>query len=166
MNKLSIDRVVFIFTMICGIATCFIPNAAHAFDYSGSGYEGNEARQTGRVQVGTILGMREIRLNTSNGYNSAGAVIGGTLGAVAGSMMGHGNGRVAAGALAGILGGFGGDAVQKAVMTKTAVEYIVALPSGEQIAIVQESDNQSGYMNVGDRVRLVQMGGTTRIARI
>jgi outer membrane lipoprotein SlyB len=87
----------------------------------------------------------------------AGAVVGG----VAGSTVGSGKGRVLGTALGAVLGGLGGAAAEEGLTRQKGVEITVRLDSGRMLAITQAVDEE---FRVGDRVRVLSSGGTTRVS--
>jgi outer membrane lipoprotein SlyB len=58
------------------------------------------------------------------------------------------------------LGGLGGAAAEEAVTRQRGVEITVKLDSGRMIAITQAADEE---FKVGERVRVLSGGGTTRV---
>jgi outer membrane lipoprotein SlyB len=89
---------------------------------------------------------------------AAGAVVGG----VAGSTVGGGRGSVVGATVGAVLGGVGGAAAEEAITRKDGVEITVKLDSGRILAITQAADEE---FRVGDRVRVLTGGGTTRVTR-
>ena len=64
-------------------------------------------------------------------------------------------------AVGAVLGGLGGAAVEEGVTRNKGVEITVKLDSGRLIAITQSADET---FQVGDRVRVLSGGGTTRVS--
>jgi len=60
-----------------------------------------------------------------------------------------------------VLGGLGGAATEEAVTRQKGVEITVKLDSGRMLAITQAADEA---FQVGDRVRVLSDGGTTRVS--
>ena len=60
-----------------------------------------------------------------------------------------------------VAGGLAGSAAEEAVTRKDAFEITVKLDGGGLIAVVQEADEK---FNAGDRVRIVENGGTSRVS--
>ncbi|MBL8506337.1 MAG: glycine zipper 2TM domain-containing protein, partial [Methylobacillus glycogenes] len=86
----------------------------------------------------------------------AGAVVGG----IAGSSVGGGKGQAIATVLGALVGGLAGAAAEEGVTRKDGLEITVKLENGTMLAIVQEADVA---FSPGDKVRLVESGGTTRV---
>ena len=64
-------------------------------------------------------------------------------------------------ALGAVLGGLGGAAVEETATRNKGVEITVKLDSGRLIAVTQSADET---FRVGDRVRVLSGGGTTRVS--
>ena len=62
--------------------------------------------------------------------------------------------------LSGCPAGLGGAAVEEGVTRQKGVEITVKLDSGRMLAITQAADEE---FRVGDRVRVLSGGGTTRV---
>ena len=126
---------------------------------SGNVYRSGEAQNEQSVRFATVDSVREIMID--KGASGAGKLGGSALGALAaGSNIGRGNGSAAAAVLGAIAGGIIGDNVE-ANLTKTkGIEITVKLENGELRAIVQDADET---FKVGERVRLLSHGKTTRV---
>jgi outer membrane lipoprotein SlyB len=59
-----------------------------------------------------------------------------------------------------VVGGLAGAAAEEGLTRKDGLEITVKLDNGSMIAVVQEADEQ---FHPGERVRLVESGGTTRV---
>lgn len=125
----------------------------------GSGdYEREQARGVQEVQMGVVESVREVKLEgTKSGIGTgAGAVVGG----LAGSELGHGRGSVAGTILGAVAGGVAGSAIEEGTTKQKGIEVTVKLDGGRMIAVTQGADEQ---FKVGDRVRILSGGGTTRV---
>jgi len=147
-----------VFRLIIMIGLCLIL-AACASSNSGSVYSRDEARRVQTVKTGTVESLRTVKLEgTKSGVGTAaGAVVGG----VAGSTVGHGKGSVVAAVVGAVVGGIGGAAAEEGITRKDGIEITVKLDSGSLVAVVQEADEQ---FQPGERVRLLESGGTTRVS--
>ncbi|MFL9711300.1 glycine zipper 2TM domain-containing protein [Methylobacillus sp. Pita1] len=125
---------------------------------SGDVYSRDEARKTQTVRLGVVESVRNVRLEGTKTPigGGAGAVVGG----IAGSSVGGGRGQAIATVLGALVGGLAGAAAEEGVTRKDGLEITVKLESGNLIAVVQEADVQ---FNPGDKVRLVESGGVTRV---
>lgn len=125
---------------------------------SGDVYSRDEARKTQTVRLGVVESVRNVKLEGTKSPigGGAGAVVGG----IAGSSVGGGRGQAIATVLGALVGGLAGAAAEEGVTRKDGLEITVKLESGNLIAVVQEADVQ---FNPGDKVRLVESGGVTRV---
>ena len=126
----------------------------------GSGdYARTQTRGVQEVQMGTVESVREVRIEgTQSGVGSlAGAAVGG----VAGSTIGHGKGSVVGSILGAVAGGVGGAAAEEGTTRQKGLEITVKLDGGRMIAVTQGADEQ---FKVGERVRILSGGGTTRVS--
>lgn len=133
--------------------------AACASSNSGSVYSRDEARKTQTVRMGVVESVRQVRIEGTK--SPVGTVAGGAVGGIAGSSIGHGRGSAVGAVLGAVAGGLAGAAAEEGITRKDGLEITVKLDSGGLIAIVQEADEN---FNPGDRVRLVESGGTTRVS--
>jgi outer membrane lipoprotein SlyB len=147
-----------IFRLIALIGLCLILVAC-ASSNSGNVYRRDETRRVQTVKTGTVESLRTVKLEgTKSGVGTAaGAVVGG----VAGSTVGHGKGSVVAAVVGAVVGGIAGSAAEEGITRKDGIEITVKLDSGSLVAVVQEADEQ---FQPGERVRLLESGGTTRVS--
>lgn len=121
-------------------------------------YSRSQARTVQEVQMGVVESVREVLIEGTKTPVGAGA--GAVVGGVAGSTVGSGRGSVIGTTVGAVLGGLGGAAAEEAVTRQKGVEITVKLDSGRMLAITQAADEQ---FRVGDRVRVLSGGGTTRV---
>lgn len=134
--------------------------AGCASSNSGSVYSRDEARKTQTVRMGVVESVRTVRLEGTK--SPVGTVAGGAVGGIAGSSIGGGGRTSAVGAVLGaVVGGLAGSAAEEGLTRKDGLEITVKLDSGTMLAVVQEADVQFAP---GDRVRLLESGGTTRVS--
>jgi outer membrane lipoprotein SlyB len=124
----------------------------------GKDYSRDQARIAQEVQMGVVESVREVNIEGTKTPVGAGA--GAVVGGVAGSTMGGGRGSIITTTVGALLGGVGGAAVEEAVTRQAGLEITVKLDSGRMIAITQAADEE---FRVGDRVRVLSGGGTTRV---
>lgn len=126
---------------------------------SGAVYSREEARSTATVKMGTIESVRSVKIEGTK--SGVGAVTGAVVGGVAGSAIGHGKGSVVAAVVGAVAGGLGGAWAEEKVTNDNGLELTVRLDNGGLLAIVQSADVQ---FYAGDRVRLLEQGGVTRVS--
>jgi len=125
---------------------------------SGSVYKRDETRQAQVVKTGVVESVRQVQIEGTEG--TVGAVAGGVVGGVAGNAVGGGKGRNLATVIGAVAGVLAGKMAEEEFTKKDGLEITVQLDNGSLIAIVQEADEQ---FHAGDRVRLLESGGTTRV---
>lgn len=125
----------------------------------GKDYSRTQSRTVQEVQMGIVESVREVNIEGTKTPVGAGA--GAVVGGVAGSTVGSGKGRVVGATVGAVLGGLGGAAAEEVITREKGVEITVKLDSGRLIAITQAADEA---FQVGDRVRVLTGGGTTRVS--
>jgi outer membrane lipoprotein SlyB len=129
---------------------------------AGDVYSRDQARTEQSVRMGTIEGVREVRIEGTK--SGVGAVAGGVTGGIAASTIGHGTGSAVAAAVGAIAGGLVGSAAEEGLTKSNGLEITVKLDSGQTIAIVQGVDANTTFQP-GDRVRVLSGQGVTRVSR-
>ena len=121
-------------------------------------YSREQARTVQEVQMGVVESVRTVKIEGTK--SAVGPAAGAVVGGVAGSTVGGGRGSIVGATVGAVLGGLGGAAAEEAVTKQDGVEITVKLDSGRMIAITQAADEE---FRVGDRVRVLSGGGTTRV---
>jgi outer membrane lipoprotein SlyB len=129
---------------------------------SGESYSRSEARKEQRVEFGRIEYIRPVVIEGTK--TPIGAGTGAAVGGIAGSGVGAGRGQDIATVVGAVAGGLAGAAAEEQLTKKQGIELTVRLNNGDIIAVVQEVSSQVRF-NVGDRVRVLTLGGTTRVAQ-
>jgi outer membrane lipoprotein SlyB len=129
---------------------------------SGESYSRNEARKEQRVEFGRIEYIRPVVIEGTK--TPIGAGTGAVVGGIAGSGVGGGKGQDVATVVGAVAGGLAGAAAEEQLTKKQGVELTVRLNNGSIIAVVQEVSSRDRF-NVGDQVRVLTLGGTTRVAQ-
>jgi outer membrane lipoprotein SlyB len=132
--------------------------AGCASSQSGSVYSRDEARRTQTIRMGVVESVRTVRIEGTK--SPVGTVAGGAVGGIA-SSIGHGRGSAAAAVVGAVVGGLAGAAAEEGLTRKDGLEITVKLDNGNMVAVVQEADEQ---FHPGERVRLIESGGTTRVS--
>ncbi len=127
----------------------FVASQANAGGLSGSVYGGSESMRANSVDVAVVTDV----------------AIGSLLGGLVGNTIGDGATRTAATAVLAAAGGAAGHMTGQYISRQDAVEFILRKQDGRVIAITQPLDNQSQYIGVGDRVRLIQ-GANLRVVKL
>ncbi|MFT4171264.1 MAG: glycine zipper 2TM domain-containing protein [Rhodocyclaceae bacterium] len=134
--------------------------SACASSKSGEVYSRDEAQRTMTYRDGVITGVRQVQLEGTKTPigTGAGAVVGG----VAGSTVGQGKGQIVGAVLGAVVGGLAGAAAEEGLTRENALQLTVKLDNGENLIVVQEMGKDT--FATGDRVRVVQSGGKTRVS--
>ena len=146
-------------TQILAVSLLSIFLAACASSNSGSVYSRDEARKVQTVKTGIVESVRQVKLEGTK--SPVGTVAGGAIGGIAGSSVGDGKGSAIAAVIGAVVGGIAGAAAEEGITRKDGLEITVKLDGGGLVAIVQEADE---VFNAGDKVRLIESGGTTRVS--
>ena len=129
---------------------------------SGESYSRSEARKEQRVEFGRIEYIRPVVIEGTK--TPIGTGTGAAVGGIAGSGVGAGKGQDIATVVGAVAGGLAGAAAEEQLTKKQGIELTVRLNNGDIIAVVQEVSSRVRF-NVGDRVRVLTLGGTTRVAQ-
>lgn len=122
-------------------------------------YSKGQMRQAQTVEFGTVVSVQNVLMEGQN--NELLTLGGAALGGLAGSNIGHGRGAAAGTIVGALAGGFGAQAAQRNLGTKTALEITVKLDrSGRMISIVQEADIPFA---VGQRVKVLSGADNDRV---
>jgi len=147
--------VLFFVLITTGLAGC-------ASNLSGDTYSRSEARTTQQVEFGEIIILRTVQIEGTKTPVGAGA--GAVVGGIAGSTVGRGKGSSIMAVIGAVAGGMAGAAVEEGVTRSQGVEITVRLDSGRTVAIVQALSPHEKFA-VGDQVRVISRGGTSRVAQ-
>jgi outer membrane lipoprotein SlyB len=135
--------------VLSGCATT--PNSANV-------YQSRQTMGEQSVRMGVVESLRNVVI--ASGQSGVGTLGGAALGGLAGNTVGQGNGSIAGAIGVAIVGGLIGQHVEQNMNNKPGLEITVKLDDGSLTAITQDADEQ---FNVGDRVRLLSNGRTTRV---
>lgn len=134
-----------------------------ASSLSGDSYSRTEARRVMNVRYAVVEEVRPVKLEGTK--TAVGPVAGAAVGGVAGSSVGQGKGAAVAAVIGAVAGGLAGAAIEEGTTRKPGVEITLRMENNPNslIAVVQEDSGEN--FQVGERVRVVEDGGTTRVAR-
>ena len=128
---------------------------------TGDVYSQRDARQAQAVSTGKITSVRPVKIE---GDHTAGTIVGGIAGGLLGSNIGQGRAANTAGAVGGALvGGALGSHAQQAMGSRNGIEITVRLDKGGSLSVVQQVNPREQF-SVGDRVRVLSSGGSSRVA--
>jgi outer membrane lipoprotein SlyB len=121
-------------------------------------YTREQTRTEQRVEMGVVESVRLVKIEGTK--TAVGPAAGAVVGGVAGSTVGGGKGSIVGATVGAVLGGVGGAVAEEAITKQDGLEITIKLDSGHLIAITQAADEE---FRVGDRVRVLSGGGTTRV---
>jgi len=147
--------IVLLLSVTTGLAGC-------ASNLSGDSYSRSEARRAQQVEYGEIISLRPVQIEGTKTPVGAGA--GAIVGGIRGSTLGGGKGSSIMAVIGAVAGGMAGAAVEEGVTRSQGVEITVKLDSGRIVAIVQGLSPHEKFA-VGDQVRMLTSGGTSRVAQ-
>ena len=119
--------------------------------YSGSVYRGEQAKEARSISYGTIVSVREVKIQADS-PGVIGTVGGGVLGGIAGSGIGGGTGQAIATSVGAIAGAVIGNTVEQKVSQVSSLEMVISKDDGNEIVVVQKKED--GF-TPGKRVRIV-----------
>lgn len=119
--------------------------------YSGSVYSGSQAKEARSISYGTILSVRDVKIQADS-QGVIGTVGGGILGGIAGSGVGGGTGQAIATAVGAIAGSVIGSQVEQKASQVSSLEMVIRKDDGKEIVVVQKKED--GFVP-GKRVRIV-----------
>ena len=130
---------------------------------SPSVYAAQQAQREQSVRYAVIEAVRPVTIaQQQSGVGSgAGAVIGGVLGSLAGQNSRNGVGSIVGSVLGAVGGGIAGQSIENGQAQKLGFELTYRYDNGQVSSLVQDADVQ---FKVGDKVRVLSGGGTTRVA--
>lgn len=128
---------------------------------TGDTYSRDEARTVQTVRLGTIESLRPVKIEGTKTPIGAGA--GAVIGGVGGSSVGGGKGSIVAAVIGAVAGGLIGAASEEGLTRTQGVEITVREDDGGMRAYVQEVQPNEIF-RVGERVRIMSVNGTSRVA--
>lgn len=129
-------------------------------DVSPASYSVGSVGQVNRAVKGTIISVRDVRIQGSE--SGAGATAGAIAGGAAGSQIGDNGAAHVVGAVGGaVVGALAGAAIEEGSSRQAGVEYVVQAETGAILTVVQGTEDR---MRVGDRVLLLY-GDRSRLIR-
>jgi len=135
--------------------------AGCASSLTGDTYSRSEARTVQSVQTGVITELRPVRIEGTK--SNIGTLGGAAIGGVAGSGIGGGRGAAVAAIIGALGGGLLGSATEEGLTRTQGVEITILDSHGNTRAYVQQV-NEGETFRVGDRVRVLTVNGTSRVA--
>lgn len=141
-----------------------VPLAACQPPQSGSLVNAGQAQVAQRVNLGTVVSVRQVAVQGGNPTGEfAGTVGGGVVGGLIGDQIGGGSGRDLA-RIAGVAAGAAaGNRAAGRATTVQSLEWTVRLDNGQIVSVIQSEPTFAQ----GQRVQVIQgAGGFTRLAPV
>lgn len=154
-------KIVLVFAML-------VSSVALAENVSGSVYGSNEVMRTAGVEVAEVVDIRRVTVQQqpNNMVGQYGLpALGGVLGGIVGNTIGDGTKRALATVLLTAGGAYAGQKVNEYSAKGDGIEFILKKDDGKYFAVTQPLDEQSNYIGIGDKVRLVQ-GAYLRVVKL
>jgi outer membrane lipoprotein SlyB len=128
---------------------------------TGQGYtQSGQVSQRQVAQYGTVIGVRTVRVQSGNGNQVAGAVVGGVAGAIVGNQFGKGSGKDLMTGAGAIGGAMLGSQMAAGQTSRLAQAWSVRLDNGGTIEVAQDN----ARFRIGQRVQVVQSSNGTYLA--
>lgn len=147
--------------LVATLAVLSLTLGGCASNLSGDSYSREEARKVQTVRLGTIEMLRPVKIEGTKTPVGAGA--GAVIGGVAGSGIGGGRGSAVAAVIGAVAGGLLGAATEEGLTRTQGVEITVREDDGTLRAYVQQVQENEVF-RVGERVRIMTVDGTSRVA--
>lgn len=150
------------FFLIAGlIATVAISGCVNS-RLTGDTYSKADARKVQEVRFGQVLSVKPVVIE-GNRDGAAGNLGGTVIGGIAGNTVGDGRGQAIATVVGAIVGGVVGKTTEEKLTRKQGQEIQIEMDSGRILSVVQEVKDNA-FFNAGDRVRLLELNGVTRVS--
>ena len=135
-----------------------------ASDKGGDVYSRDQVREVQHFKVGTVESVHKVRIEGTK--SPVGTTAGTIVGGIAGSGASGGKTGEVAAVLGAVVGGLVGSAAEEAYTRENGIEMAIKLESGEYISVVQAANkNAEDEIKAGDKVRVIESDGVTRVAR-
>ncbi|MDP5238435.1 hypothetical protein Q9Q94_02785 [Uliginosibacterium sp. 31-16] len=147
--------------ILLGLLASTLVATGCARSLAGDSYSREEAQRPISFREGTLIEIRKVRLQGTDSKIGLGS--GAVVGGVAGSSVGQGRGAIVGAVVGAVVGGIAGAAAEEGLTREDAWELTVRMNSGEAMVVVQEIGKNEKFA-VGDRVRVLQSSGKTRVS--
>ena len=115
-------------------------------------YQPNQAQQVRRVQLGTVVSVRQVNIAATSTETAGGSAIGGALGGLLGHQVGNGKGRTLATVVGALGGALAGNLAGQHAYQQPGLEISVRLDNGSVVSLTQAADVP---ITAGERVQLI-----------
>lgn len=136
--------------------------AGCASEKGGDVYSRDQVQQVQHFKVGTIESVHKVRIEGTK--TPIGTTAGTIVGGIAGSGAAQGKTGQVAAVLGAVVGGVAGAAAEEAYTRENGFEYSIKLEDGNYISVVQAA-NKDEDIKAGDKVRIIENDGVTRVVK-
>ncbi|QLB20654.1 hypothetical protein A6B43_03480 [Vespertiliibacter pulmonis] len=133
------------------LASLILTGCANSDIYSGNVYRGDQAKEARAISYGTVVSVREVKIQAGD-QGPLGGLGGGVIGGIAASTIGGGRGQAIASAVGAIAGAVLGSKVEEKANQVSSLEMVIRKDDGKEIVVVQKKED--GFVP-GKRVRIV-----------
>jgi outer membrane lipoprotein SlyB len=128
---------------------------------SGDVYTRDQIRQVQTFKVGVIDSVHEVRIEGTK--SQVGTTAGTIIGGIAGSGASQGKTGQVASVIGAVVGGMAGAAAEEGYTRENGFEFAITLEDGSHISVVQEKSVNDEVFKIGDKVRIIESAGVTRV---
>jgi outer membrane lipoprotein SlyB len=149
--------------LILLLSTPFLLSAC-ASEQGAEVYSRDQVQQIQHFKVGVVESVHKVRIEGTKSPigTTAGTIVGGIAGSGA---SGGKTGEVAA-VLGAVVGGMVGAAAEEGYTRENGIEMAIKLDDGEYISVVQAANNNAeDEIKAGEKVRVIESDGVTRVTR-
>jgi outer membrane lipoprotein SlyB len=131
-----------------------------ASEKGGDVYSRDQVQQVQHFKVGTVESTHKVRIEGTK--SQVGTTAGTIVGGIAGSGAAQGKTGQVAAVVGAIVGGMAGAAAEEGYTREDGIEYSIKLEDGNYISVVQAA-NKLEEIKAGDKVRIIENDGVTRV---
>jgi outer membrane lipoprotein SlyB len=133
-----------------------------ASEQGGEVYSRDQVRQVQHFKIGTVESVHKVRIEGTK--SPVGTTAGTIVGGIAGSGASQGKTGQVAAVLGAVVGGVAGAAAEEAYTRENGIEMAIKLEDGSFISVVQ-AVNEKEEIKAGDKVRVIESDGVTRVTK-
>jgi outer membrane lipoprotein SlyB len=148
------SKLIFPFSFVLLLVAC-------ASGKSGDVYTRDQVRQVQTYKVGVIDSIRDVRIEGTK--SQVGTTAGTLIGGIAGSGASQGKTGQVVGVIGAVVGGLVGAAAEEGYTRENGFEFAITLEDGSHISVVQEKAVNDETFKAGDKVRVIENAGVTRV---
>jgi outer membrane lipoprotein SlyB len=133
-----------------------------ASEKGGDVYSRDQVQQVQHFKVGTVESVHKVRIEGTK--SQVGTTAGTIVGGIAGSGASQGKTGQVAAVLGAVVGGVVGAAAEEGYTREDGLEYSLKLEDGSYISVVQAA-SKNEEIKAGDKVRIIENDGVTRVVK-